>query len=252
MDALLPRLLRRIIPTSSGPRPQQVLPAGNYYTVLWRIPETFGGMTSVALERSSAFARQDNRPVEILTFSPNNSGKDREQELKTEGRLDDRVSILNIWEDLSTWSDTALKRMKGTAEPDLGALKDALPHTSGNTREQRTDDAGTVLQTDYYSTQGHLRIIDRPDATNRGTKGGRLLTLLDSRGRIVAQWRSGGAFYKAWLNVVFGNEPSYVIVDSGYASSTFRTYRKKRRLLPRASQQLPQERKRRPARTQPR
>lgn len=228
MKASLSRLLRRITPSPRGPRANGILPAGNYYTVLWRIPETFGGLTSVALERSSAFARQDNRPIEILTFSPDNSGKEREQELKAEGRLDDRVFIRNIWEDIGTWSDTELKRMKGTAEPDLGALKDALPPpTSGNTREQRTDDAGTVLQTDYYSTQGHLRIIDRHDATNRGTKGGRLLTLLDSRGRIVAQWRSGGAFYKVWLNVVFGNDPSYVIVDSGYASSTFRTYRKK-------------------------
>ena len=227
MKASLSRLLRRIIPSSSGPSANSVLPAGNYYTVLWRIPETFGGLTSVALERSSAFARQDNRPIEILTFSPNNSGKEREQELKAEGRLDDRVSILNIWEDLGTWSDDELARMKGMAEPDLGALKDALPHTSGNTREQRADDADTVLQTDYYSTQGHLRIIDRHDATERGTTGGRLLTLLDSRGRIVAQWRSGGAFYKAWLNVVFGNEPSYVIVDSGYASSIFHNYRKK-------------------------
>lgn len=227
MNALLPRLLRRIGRTLSGTQPKGVLPAGNYYTLLWRIPETFGGLTSVALERSSAFASQDNRPIEILTFSPENSGKERERELKAEGRLDERVSIRNIWEDLGTWSDDELARMKGTAEPDLGALNDALPHTSGNTREQRTDDTGTVLQTDYYSTQGHLRIIDRHDATNRGTKGGRLLTLLNSQGEAVAQWRAGGAFYKAWLNAVFGNEPSYVIVDSGYASSVFRTYRKK-------------------------
>ena len=227
MKASLSRLLRRIIPHSSGPRSQQVLPAGNYYTLLWRIPETFGGLTSVALERSSAFARQDNRPIEILTFSPENSGKEREQALKAEGRLDERVSIRNIWEDLGTWTDDELARMKGIAEPVPEAIDDALPHTSGNAREQRTDDACTVLQTDYYSTQGHLRIIDRHDATNRGTKGGRMLTLLNSQGEAVAQWRAGGAFYKAWLNAIFGNEPSYVIVDSGYASSTFRTYRQK-------------------------
>ncbi|WP_061941973.1 glycosyltransferase [Brevibacterium ravenspurgense] len=227
MKASLSRLLRRIIPSSSGPRADSVLPVGNYYTVLWRIPETFGGLTSVALERSSAFARQDNRPVEILTFSPDNSGKEREQGLKAEGRLDDRVSIRNIWEDLGTWSDDELARMKGTAQPDTSALNDALPHTPGCTREKRTDDAGGVLQTDHYSAQGNLLVIDRQDTKTRGATGGRLLTLLDSRGRIVAQWRSGGAFYKAWLNAVFGNEPGYVIVDSGYASSIFRTYRKK-------------------------
>ncbi len=227
MKASLPRLLRRIIPSPRGPRPQGILPEGNYYTMLWGIPETFGGMTSVALERSSAFARQDNRPVEILTFSPDNSGKEREQGLKAEGRLDDRVSIRNIWEDLGTWSDDELARMKGTAQPDTSALNDALPHTPGCTREKRTDDAGGVLQTDHYSAQGNLLVIDRQDTKTRGTKGGRLLTLLDSQGDIIGQWRTATAFYKAWLNAVFGNEPSYVIVDSGYASSIFRTYRKK-------------------------
>ena len=222
MKALLSRILRRAIPA----RPHGVLPAGNHYTTLWRIPETFGGMTSVALERSSAFARQDNRPIEILTFSPNNSGKEREQELKAEGRLDDRVSIRNIWEDLGTWSDDELARMKGTARLFPDAVDDVLPRTAGNSREQRTDDAGTVLQTDHYSPHNCLLVIDRQDMNDRGTKGGRLLTLLDSRGSIVGQWRSATAFYKAWLNVVFGDDPSYVIVDSGFASSIFRTYRK--------------------------
>ena len=227
MNALLPRILRRIGRTLSGTQPKGVLPAGNYYTVLWGIADTFGGMTSVALERSSAFARQDNRPIEILTFSPDNSGKAREQELKAEGRLDERVSIRNIWEDLGTWSDDELARMKGIAEPVPEAIDDALPHTSGNAREQRTDDAGTVLQTDHYSAHNRLLVIDRQDMNEPGTKSGRLLTLLNSQGDVVGQWRSATAFYKAWLNVVFGDDPSYVIVDSGYASSIFRAYRKK-------------------------
>lgn len=226
MNALLPRLLRRIGRTLSGTQPKGVLPAGNYYTVLWGIADTFGGMTSVALERSSAFAHQDNRTIEILTFSPDNSGKDREQELKAEGRLDRRVSLRNIWEDLGTWTDDELARMKGIAGPVPEAIDDALPRTSGNAREQRTDDAGTVLQTDHYSAHNRLLVIDRQDMNDRGTKGGRLLTLLNSQGDVVGQWRSATAFYKAWLNAVFGNEPSYVIVDSGYASSIFRTYRK--------------------------
>lgn len=227
MKASLSRLLRRITPSPRGPRANGILPAGNYYTVLWGIADTFGGMTSVALERSSAFARQDSRPIEILTFSPDNSGKEREQELKAEGRLDDRVSIRNIWEDLGTWSDDELARIKGTARLVPDAVDDALPRASSNAREQRTDDAGTVLQTDYYSAHNRLLVIDRQDMNERGTKGGRLLTLLDSQGEIAAQWRSATAFYKAWLNAVFGDQPSYVIVDSGYASSIFRTYRKK-------------------------
>ena len=227
MNSSLPRRVRRIIPARLRSEPKGVLPAGNYYTMLWAIPETFGGMTSVALERSSAFARQDNRPVEILTFSRDNSGNERERALKAEGRLDKRVSLRNIWEDLSQWSDDELARMKGTAQPVPEAVDDTLPRTTGEAREQRTDDAGTVLQTDHYSAQGNLLVIDRQDTKTRGTKGGRLLTLLNSQGEIIGQWRTATAFYKAWLNAVFGNKTSYVIVDSGYASSIFRTYRKK-------------------------
>ncbi|WP_151953067.1 glycosyltransferase [Brevibacterium sp. Marseille-P9724] len=227
MNSSLPRRVRRIIPALLRSEPKGILPAGNYYTMLWAIPETFGGMTSVALERSSAFARRDNRPVEILTFSRDNSGKERERALKAEGRLDKRVSLRNVWEDLSQWSDDELARMKGTAQPVPEAVDDALPRTSGEAREQRTDDVGTVLQTDHYSAQGNLLVIDRQDTKTRGTKGGRLLTLLNSQGEIIGQWRTATAFYKAWLNAVFGNKPSYVIVDSSYAGSLFSTYRKK-------------------------
>lgn len=226
MNTRLAGPLRRVTSRFKPQDPRGVLPPGDYFTFLWGVPETFGGLTSASLERASAFARQDNRPVTIITFSPHNSGKDREQALKAEGRLDKRVSILNIWEDLSTWSDTELKRMKGTTRRVPEAVEDALPHVKGNTREQRTDDAGTVLQTDHYDAHGRLMVIDRQDMNDRGTKGGRLLTLLNSEGDIVGQWRTATAFYKAWLDVVFGENPSYVIVDSAFAGSLFRTYQK--------------------------
>ncbi|OFT97932.1 glycosyltransferase [Brevibacterium sp. HMSC22B09] len=226
MNTSLAGPLRRVASLFKPQSPRGVLPSGDYYNILWGIPETFGGLTSASLERASAFARQDNRPVTILTFSPHNSGKEREQALKDEGRLDKRVSILNIWEDLSTWSDTERKRMKGTARRAPEAVEDVLPHAARNTREQRTDDAGAVLQTDHYDAQGRLLVIDRQDTTTRGTKGGRLLTLLNPQGDIIGQWRTATAFYKAWLDVVFGEDPSYVIVDSAFAGRLFHGYRR--------------------------
>lgn len=203
-----------------------MLPAGNYYTILWGVPETFGGLTTASLERASAFARQDNREITFLTFSLFNGGKETEAQLKQQGRIDPRVQFLNIWEDLSTWSDSELARMKGTARLVPEAVDDALPHTADNPREQRTDDTGAVLQTDHYSAQGHLLVIDRQDTKTRGTKGGRLLALLSSKGDVIGQWRTATAFYKAWLDVVFDDDPSYVIVDSAFAGSLFRTYQK--------------------------
>ena len=82
------------------------------------------------------------------------------------------------------------------------------------------------MQIDHYSSQGHLLVIDRQDTKTRGTKGGRLLTLLNSQGDIVGQWRTATAFYKAWLDVVFGEDPSYVIVDSAFAGRLFHGYRR--------------------------
>ncbi|AZU01609.1 hypothetical protein CXR29_13640 [Brevibacterium linens] len=59
-------------------------------------------MTTVALERSSAFARLDNRRVEILTLSPEMKGRDRERELHEAGTLDRKVKIRNLWQDLTS------------------------------------------------------------------------------------------------------------------------------------------------------
>lgn len=215
------RLIRR-----QPAEPRGVLPEGNYYTILWQIPESFGGLTTVSLERASAFARQDDCPVTILTFGIAGSGNAREQALKSEGRLDKRVSIRNIWEDLRSWSDKDLRRMTGTAKIDESALQDVLPHSSSGWRETRTDEVGTVLQADIYNVQDRLLVIDRQDCRKKGTKGGRLLTLLSSKGDIIGQWRTATAFYKAWLDVVFGDDPSYVIVDSAFAGRLFHGYRR--------------------------
>ena len=122
--------------------PRGVLPAGNYYTILWGVPETFGGMTATSLERASAFARQDNRDITFLTFSLSNGGQETEAQLKQQGRIDSRVRFLNVWEDIRTWSDSELARMKGTARLVPEAVDDALPRTADNPREQRTDESG--------------------------------------------------------------------------------------------------------------
>ena len=83
-------------------------------------------MTTVALERSSAFARLDNRHVEILTLSPEMKGLDRERELREAGAIDRRVKIRNLWQDLTTWSDRKLRRMIGTVDPDPSDRKSVV------------------------------------------------------------------------------------------------------------------------------
>ena len=222
-----------IIPaaSSSGSHPHRFphrgrLPEGSHYTLTWGIGYDFGGMTTVSLERSSAFARVDNRRVDILTLSPELKGRDRERELRDEGRIDRRVKGHNLWQDLTTWSDRKLRRMIGTDEPAPLAADEPLPRTGQEWSEFKRDSAGRPLQVDRYHDRGHLLVIDRQDVKKRGRRGGRRITLFDSRQNIIAQWPSAREFYQAWLDVVIGTKPSYLICDSAFIGNFIHGYRR--------------------------
>ena len=136
-------------------------------------------MTTVALERSSAFARQDNRQIEILTLSTELKDQDRERELRDEGRIDRRVHVRNIWKDLTSWSDRKLRRMVGTSELDQDAVNDVLIRTATDWNESRKDSDETLLQVDRYHDGGALLLSDRLDMKERGQRGGRRISLFD-------------------------------------------------------------------------
>lgn len=205
---------------------QGVLPEGRYYTLTWGIPYAFGGMTTVALERSSAFARQDNRKIEILTLSAEMKDQEREQELRAEGRIDRRVRLRNIWQDLTSWSERKLRRMVGTSEPDHEAVNDVLKRTGSEWTETRRDRDGNDLQVDRYHDSGELLLIDRLDMSKRGRRGSRRISLFDRQRNVIAQWPTARALYQAWLDVVIGFKPSYLISDSSFAGSLIFDYRR--------------------------
>lgn len=203
-----------------------VLPEGHYYTLTWGIPYDFGGMTTVVLERSSAFARQDNRTVEILTLSEELVHQDRERELHAEGRIDRRVRLRNLWKDLTSWPDRKLRRMVGTSTPDHTAVNDVLERTGSDWVEHRRDPDEEVLQVDRYHNGGALLLSDRSDMKERGKRGGRRITLFDRKQNVIAQWSTARAFYQAWLDVVIGKKPSYLISDSSFTGGLVFDYRR--------------------------
>ena len=202
------------------------LPEGHYYTLTWGISYDFGGMTTVALERSSAFARQDNRSVDILTFSADLKGQDRERELRDEGRIDRRVRVRNIWQDLTSWSDRKLRRMVGTSEVDHEAVDDVLDRSGADWNEFRKNSDEAVLQVDRYHDSGALLLSDRLDMNERGQIGGRRISLFDHKGNVIAQWPSARALYHAWLDKVIDDKPSYLISDSSFAGGLIFDYRR--------------------------
>lgn len=203
-----------------------VLPEGHYYTLTWGISYGFGGMTTVALERSSAFARQDNRQVEILTLSAELKDQDRERELRAEGRIDRRVHLRNIWKDLTSWPDRRLRKMVGTSEPDHTAINDVLKRSGSDWTEVRRGSEENDLQVDRYRDSGALLVSDRLDMNRRGIRGGRRISLFDREQNVIAQWSTARAFYQAWLDVVIGSKPSYLISDSSFAGGLVVDYRR--------------------------
>lgn len=202
------------------------LPEGSHYTLTWGISDDFGGMTTAALERSSAFARLDNRRVEILTLSPQLKDRDRERELRADGRIDRRVKVRNLWKELTSWSDRKLRRMVGTVDPDPAVADDVLTRTGCEWSEIRRDSDGRLLQADRYHDRGHLLIVDRQDMKKRGRRGGRRITLFDREQNPIAQWSTAREFYLAWLDAVIGTKPSYLICDSAFVGNFIHQYRR--------------------------
>ena len=227
----------KLLKREEGPKqepltPNGVLPEGEYYTVLWGIADSYGGMTTVSLERTSAFARQDNRRVTILTFAHEQDPVERTERLRSQGFLDERVCIRNVWHELRTWPDEMLRRMVGTLDVDESAAEDLLeaPRSKRERRNSevtRSDSAGKVLQRDVYSSRGKVVVTDRLDMKVRGEAGGRRLTLFGSDGRVIAQWGSATDMYMAWIDVVLEGKRSYINVDSSFAANLFHRYRRK-------------------------
>lgn len=203
-----------------------VLPEGNYFTLIWSVPSEFGGMTTVSLERSNAFARLDRRRVEILTLSPELRYRNRTAELRAEGRISRSVRIRNLWQDLANWSNRKLRQVGGDAVDIEGSHSDALPRTATDWSEFRTDAEGNILQTDRYRADGSLLVIDRQDMRERGRPGGRRILLFDREGNSVGRWSTARSFYHSWLDAVFGGQPAYLISDSSFVGGLIHDYRR--------------------------
>ncbi len=156
---------------------------------------------------------------------------DRERELREPGTIDRKVKIRNLWQDLTAWSDRKLRRMVGTVDPDPTAVHDVLNRTGQEWTELRKDSGDRLLQADRYHDRGHLLVIDRQDMKKFGRRGGRRITLFDRDQKVIAQWGSAREFYQAWLDVVIGTNPSYLICDSAFVGNFIHGYRRENIIL---------------------
>lgn len=208
-------------------RRERILPNVPIFHLLWGIPESFGGMTTVALQRASLLADTDRRHLDVLTLSPDLSPRIRQRELYFEGLISRRIRIRNLWDELRHASDHALGRMSAGAPAGNHSDRERTP-TAGHTDHVVADENGRELQVARFRTNGTLLLTDRQDVTAPGTRGGRRLTLYSRSGRAIGQWSSATSFYHAWLRFVTGPEESVIICDSAFAGGLMHSFRSPR------------------------
>ena len=211
------------------------LPEGRHFALTWSIPDSFGGMTDAMLRRCGAFARVAGVEVDVLTFDARPDTPDVERMLRERGVLAAGVRITNLYD----W----LRRHPlpgGSLQIDRDAftplaLEDATEVTEAIEVRRRGDLVmsrsrlaadGETLQTDHYRADGTLLLSDRRDTRQRGTIGGRSVVLCDANGRPVRSWRRMRSLYRAWLDALTADEPSFIIIDSKTMAPLMLDYRR--------------------------
>lgn len=211
---------------------RKLLPEVPIYIMMGGVGENFGGVTSVALHRSSVFAELDDRPIGFLTTSANHSAdpSGRARELKAEGRLAENVYIRNAWHDLASMPDDDLSALSSGVEGPEPEIPNLLPY-EGEAEATRTDQDGKVLQVDRFRADGSRFVSDRRDARRPGVLGGRLVTAFRRDGSVAQQWTGTRFVYHAWLDWLTRGETSIFIVDSANVAVPMIEYRRSHALV---------------------
>lgn len=199
-------------------------PGARVFTLVSVVPETFGGMVTAALQRSSALAELGQHEVEVLSKSTEmGDPRARARWLQETGQLSPSVNIRNVWFDLKTLPDAELQRLPSQLDTLVPA---ELLASDGTPTVGRTGADGTVLQVDSYRDDGTIAVSDRQDADTPGRKGARLVTVFTREGRPVGQWRSLRRLYHAWADFVIGQEEAFLIIDSAPTGGVFYDYQR--------------------------
>lgn len=206
---------------------KKLLPDVPIYIMMGGIGENFGGVTSVALHRSSVFAELDDRPIGFLTTSMMHAVDpgERERELKREGRLGEKVRFHNAWFDLSRMTDIELENLSCGIEVPEETVEGLLPFT-GELEATRHGDDGAILQIDRFRADGTRYVSDRKDMRERGRPGGRILTAFTRDGRVAKQWDGARFVYHSWLDWLTNGDTSIIIVDSANSANLMFEYRR--------------------------
>ncbi|SDL11360.1 poly(glycerol-phosphate) alpha-glucosyltransferase [Arthrobacter sp. ok362] len=172
--------------------------------------------------------------MDVLTFEWAEDYSEIRCELEATGELIEGLHLRNLWDELGQLTKTQLdssrpgKNVVGEFSA-IGEAEESTDEVSGEILRRRVryaSDQKTVLQVDYFRSDGSLMVADRRDLDTKGTVGGRLVTLCGLDGYPVASWNQIWPLYLFWLDCVVADRESYMIVDSKSTANFMTRYRR--------------------------
>lgn len=200
------------------------LPAGTHYASMWDIPDEYAGMTASMLQRSRAFVIHGQVDVTILTFQHRRSFDEVRDRLRASGAMIDGMRLINVWEDMSSWTDDQLRAAIDTFdrpvldgwEPLKAGADDVGPHL----RQLRTE-SGQYVQIDHLRPDGTLLASDRRHGDDLRDRS---VILCDTRGEPMGAWRRGISMFALWLDTLPRDPIAWIIADSKTSAQSLLSY----------------------------
>ncbi|WP_147271177.1 glycosyltransferase [Brevibacterium aurantiacum] len=180
------------------------------YNATWGIPESIGGMTTAALRRIRSFQKYGSPLSQtLLTFSPRMDVDATRTRLISEGRMDETVELVNVWQDLRGRSDAELSTLGGKKPTDPVPVADGEIESITEFYDVfRKSSSGGVVRRNYLRPDNTLLLTDVQDP-----KIGRRFVLYSAGGEPIAEWNRPRDFYNAWILATITEEPAVLIVD---------------------------------------
>jgi poly(glycerol-phosphate) alpha-glucosyltransferase len=204
-----------------------------YFMVMWSLPKSFGGMTSMCLRRARNFSVRQGRPAPVLCFQMIPDVTDLTRHLTESGHVVPGMEIRNVFAHYRSADLDADRGGKVAVRPPVGLQP---PEGPGLSTEVQTDEDGRPFARITRSSDGRIvyrecvrgdgrpYLLDRTELRHNGRPGPRDIWLLDTAGEAVRHFTSATTFYTHWLDELTDGEPSALIFDDKVAARLLRTY----------------------------
>lgn len=202
------------------PVPPSGLPQLKYFMAVWTVPESFGGMTAMALQRAGLFHRA-GRQAAVLTFDAEPGYEERAARLVQHGALEAGVPIINLYDNLAALELEAVAGPPpAQAEPNPNAIESIEHRRNGQPYRRVLHDpaSGTDVLREYFRPDGSVFLRDVVFVDSQGPTGARQLVLWTRQGAAGERFTHPGQLYRYWLDRLTDAEGHALIVDSAFAA----------------------------------